>query len=152
MNIYEWNGSSLETRLSDGATLQDQDLVLWTDDWPHEDWRFIILSVLEKNPCPVDDEHKKLLVEAAAQFGDGINTGFYINSYTTKHCPTMEGVLEELRIGIQRLGEQRREEQQKLLQLQEPNDAEGLALKGKSPFAETMRTLTRLLSSYRRCY
>ena len=51
-----------------------------------------------------------LLREASAQFSDGINTGFYINSYTTKHCPTMEGVLENLRVGIERLEEQRKAE------------------------------------------
>ena len=32
MNIYEWNGSALETRLSEGATLEDEEPVLWTDD------------------------------------------------------------------------------------------------------------------------
>ena len=40
------------------------------------------------------------------EFCDGINTGFYINSYTTKQCPTMEGVLEEMRRGLERLQEQ----------------------------------------------
>ena len=39
---------------------------------------------------------------------------FYTNSYTTKHCPTMEGVLEELRTGIQRLENQRQDERRKL--------------------------------------
>ena len=41
-----------------------------------------------------------MLREAGAAFSDGINTGFYINSYTTKQCPTMEGVLEEMRRGL----------------------------------------------------
>ena len=44
-----------------------------------------------------------LELEAQAAFSDGLNTGFYINSYTTKQCPTMEGVLEEMRRGLERL-------------------------------------------------
>ena len=90
--------------------------------------------------------------EVSAQFSDGINTGFYINSYTTKHCPTMEGVLEEWRVGIQRLEELRHPERVKLESSTPVNEVQAQALKGKSPFAETMRTLTRLSSSYRRCY
>ena len=45
-----------------------------------------------------------------AAFADSINTGFYVNSYTTKQCPTMEGVLENLRQGLERLEAQREEE------------------------------------------
>eukprot|EP00969_Alexandrium_andersonii_P212527 9384398-Alexandrium_andersonii.AAC.1 len=44
---------------------------------------------------------EELELEAQAAFSDGLNTGFYINSYTTKQCPTMEGVLEELRRGLE---------------------------------------------------
>ena len=32
-------------------------------------------------------------------FSDGINSGFYINSYTTKPGPGLAGMLEELRKG-----------------------------------------------------
>ena len=92
------------------------------------------------------------LREASAQFGDGINTGFYINSYTTKHCPTMEGVLEELRVGIYRLEQQRQEERRKFEDSAATTEAQTMALQGRSPFADVMRTLTRLASSYRRCY
>ena len=49
-----------------------------------------------------------------AAFGDAINTGFYVNSYTTKQCPTMEGVLENLRQGLERLEEQRKVEKGEL--------------------------------------
>ena len=41
--------------------------------------------------------------EAVASFSDGLNTGFYNNAFTTKQCPTMDGVLEELRTGLERL-------------------------------------------------
>ena len=47
-----------------------------------------------------------------AAFADSINTGFYVNSYTTKQCPTMEGVLENLRQGLERLKAQRDQDQE----------------------------------------
>ena len=153
MNFYEWNGSSYERRLAEGASLEGEDPLIWPDTtWSQDEWRSIFLSLLEENASEAEDEDNDLLREAAAQFSDGINTGFYINSYTTKHCPTMEGVLEELRVGIQRLEDQRQEERQKIEVTEEANETEKLAAKGKSPFAETMRTLMRLSSSYRRCY
>ena len=46
-----------------------------------------------------------------AAFADSINTGFYVNSYTTKQCPTMEGVLEKLRQVLERLEAQREQEE-----------------------------------------
>ena len=62
------------------------------------------------------------------------------------------GVLEELRIGGTCSEEQRQEERQRLEDSKPTTEAQVLARKGKSPFAETMRTLSRLSSSYRRCY
>ena len=47
-------------------------------------------------------------------FADAINTGYYVNSYTTKQCPTMEGVLDHLRIGVSRLEEQKKREEDDL--------------------------------------
>ena len=38
-----------------------------------------------------DPRLQELLRQSVASFSDGINSGFYINSYTTKQCPTMEG-------------------------------------------------------------
>ena len=98
---------------------------------------------------------------STAAFADSINTGFYVNSYTTKQCPTMEGVLENLRQGLERLEDQRAQEEEELKRKRardeaalgrELSEAEQKAYKGKSPFAETMRTINRLSSSYRRCY
>ena len=40
---------------------------------------------------------------AKASFNDGVNTGYYINAYTANHCPTMDGTLEEMRRGIERM-------------------------------------------------
>ncbi len=94
-------------------------------------------------------------------FADSINTGFYLNSYTTKQCPTMEGVLENLRQGLERLEAQREQEKANLESQcaslentlgRELSKEELKQFKGKSAFAETMRTINRLNSSYRRCY
>ena len=124
----------------------------WQDCWSHAEWRDIFLGLLEQGARGSAAVGTDLLREVSAQFSDGINTGFYINSYTTKHCPTMEGVLEEWRVGIQRLEELRQQERCKLERSTPVNEVQALAQKGKSPFAETMRTLNRLSSSYRRCY
>ena len=43
-----------------------------------------------------------------------MNTGFYIHAYTTKLCPTMDGVLEELRARLERLNARREAEQARL--------------------------------------
>ena len=73
----------------------------------------------------------------------------------------MEGVLENLRQGLERLEDQRAQEEEELESKRardaaalgrELSEAELKAYKGKSAFAETMRTINRLSSSYRRCY
>ena len=95
--------------------------------------------------------------EARGAFSDGVNTGFYINTYTTKHCPTMEGVLEELRSGLSRMIDNRAE---RVRELQEKQEREGerltedevRTLKGKTRFGETLDVLKRLDASYKRCY
>ena len=78
-----------------------------------------------------------------------------IEAGVIQNCP--EGLLEELQRGLERLKEQRAQEQQKRRELAKKDliqlDAqEQRALKGKSAFAEAMTTLNRLSSSYRRCY
>ena len=82
-------------------------------------------------------------------FADGVNSGFYVNSYTTKQCPSMDGLMEELRKGIQRLEEERRVKER----ADEQISADAEATRSKSSlFANTLATLGRLSSSYRRCY
>ena len=95
--------------------------------------------------------------EVIASFSDGLNTGFYINAYTTKHNPTMEGVLEEMRRGLERLNQMREEAQARYQQSLHANqDATGaadvLAPRRKKAFGETLDVLKRLSASYRRCY
>ena len=115
------------------------------------------------SPCPRDCTCLQCDCTRAsiAAFADAINTGFYVNSYTTKQCPTMDGVLENLRQGLQRLEEQREKELEELAAKQkstaqalgrELTKEELKTFKGKTVFQETMRTLNRLNSSYRRCY
>ena len=133
----------------------------WGDELQPTEWREILLELYQK-PAPREVLHDETeedddgLEEAIAFFSDGINIGFYINSYTTKHCPTMDGVLEELRKGIARLEKQREAEALRLNEIVE-KVSKGLtcetpAPKKKSAFAETLNTLSRLQSSYRRCY
>ena len=152
MNVYEWNGSSYDPRLPEGASLEGKDPNRWKDSWTPEVWRDILLPLLARKTGDAGAADRGLLCETSAQFGDGINTGFYINSHTTKHCPTMEGVLEELRVGIKRLEQERQEERRKFEGSAVTTEAQIMALQGRSPFAEAMRTLTRLSSSYRRCF
>ena len=108
-------------------------------------------------PDVPDPDLENLLRLSVASFSDGVNTGYYINTYTTKACPTMDGVLEELRLGLERLQHQREQEAMRQKQVAEKDpclltEEDQKNLKGKSSFAEAMRTLNRLSSSYRRCY
>ena len=87
----------------------------------------------------------RLSGEAIAAFSDGLNTGFYINAYTTKHCPSMEGVLEEMRRGLVRLQHTRELTRQNLVE-------EGVPKRLRTAFGEALEVLKRLSASYRRCY
>ena len=115
MNVYEWNGEAYEERHPAGKTPERQEPTQWEDEWTSDEWRSIFLGLLEQDV--MDDgmqEDQELLKEAIASFSDGINTGFYINAYTTKHCPTMDGVLTEMRRGLERLEQAREAEQERL--------------------------------------
>ena len=65
----------------------------WTDDCSPEEWRDILLQCLTEEAAEspdaqgagtTPDDLDRLELEAQAAFSDGLNTGFYINSYTTK--------------------------------------------------------------------
>ncbi len=138
----------------------------WTGELSPSEWRDILLQCCSKQAADaegpdVSDIAQQLEEEANASFSDGINTGFYINAYTTKQCPTMDGVLEEMGRGLERLRQAREAEQERIkeeLEKQGPDAekqltiAERRALKGRSPFGQTMDVLKRLSASYRRCY
>ena len=123
----------------------------WTDNYSPEEWRGILLQCLtdpagSQGTQGADDTSAvagKLELDAQAAFSDGLNTGFYNNSYTTKQCPSMEGVLVEMRRGLERLQAQRQAQQEKMkLELQQRGDdpdkylsaADRRALGGKSKF------------------
>ena len=82
----------------------------WTDDCSPEEWRDILLQCLTADAESEDTEDAgaaaasadQLELDAQAAFSDSLNTGFYIDSYTTKQCPSMEGVLVEMRRGPER--------------------------------------------------
>ena len=197
MNTLEWNGTQFETR--PGAPSGDAPCA-WGEDLSPEEWRRIFLGCFDEagamtgsdrsaRTCSergAEDEaaprdagasspllsEGDMLREAGAAFSDGINTGFYINSYTTKQCPTMEGVLEEMRRGLERLQEQAAvvKEKQASAKTKQAAAAERASQEGDSAdphltpeeqqalstrttrFGETLRTLKRLSASYRRCY
>lgn len=156
MNKYQWNGEEYEER----PDLKKVSRIYGaTNSSPRNGetscWNFIKtpLGGSLQEDCEEDDDG---LEEATVSFSDGINTGFYIYSYTTKHCPSMDGVLEELRKGIARLTEQRGSEAFRLTEVAEEatkvlNCGAPIAKK-KSAFAETLASLSRLQFSYRRWY
>ncbi|CAJ1343981.1 unnamed protein product, partial [Effrenium voratum] len=128
MALYEWNGKEYEQRPSSCE-----------NDSVEEDWNDLPNAI------------SRGINEA---FCDGVNSGFYVNSYTTKAGPALAGMLEELSKGIQRLEAERQEREQ--AQVAETADAcaAGQPAPGRRAalFGETMKTLTRLSSSYRRCH
>jgi len=132
MGAFEWDGEQFLEREGGAAERQPMQ---WADEMTREQWRSAFLHAMERggdthgatklfkcSHCGCshhkepDDDHACTCLEceclraSIAMFADSINTGFYVNSYTTKQCPTMEGVLENLRQGLQRLEEQREQE------------------------------------------
>ena len=159
MKEYEWDGEQYVMRC------ESTEASKWEPELLATEWRDILLKCCSPDCDEADEGGSELLremeQESIASFSDGINTGFYINAYTTKQCPTMEGVLEEMRKGLDRLQQNREAAQQKIkedLEKRGPDAEKHLtleerkALKGKSSFASTMELLKRLSASYRRCY
>jgi hypothetical protein len=166
MNVYEWDGEEYVPRRAESSYTELPQQNKWEAELRPDEWRDIFLKcssgdVVGEGDPEIDDIVQQMKEEATASFSDGLNTGFYINAYTTKQCPTMDGVLEEMRRGLERLQQNRETEQQKIREEIEKQGldadkhltaAERKALKGRSPFAHTMDVLKRLSASYRRCY
>ena len=53
---------------------------------------------------PLLNSRRAIRCGISEAFCDGINSGFYINSYTTKPGPGLAGMLEELQKGLQTVG------------------------------------------------
>lgn len=166
MNVFEWGGEDYVPRRGYASEDMPSEGASFRDELSAEEWRSITLQCLQ---APDDEgavpEHTELAdeleQEAVASFSDGVNIGFYINAYTTRQCPTMGGVLEELRAGLQLLNARREAEQARVKEElaalgpdaeNRPSPAEKKALKGRSRFGETLDVLKRLSASYRRCY
>ena len=134
MGAYEWDGTEFVEREGNANTREP---VQWANEKTREEWRQTFLAALETvdtdrdedffkcDQCGAphhkergEDGHRCTCLEcecmraSIAAFADSINTGFYVNSYTTKQCPTMEGVLENLRQGLERLKAQRDQDQE----------------------------------------
>ena len=164
--MYEWDGDDYILRRRGAADDQSRQQTKWEAELSPQEWREIFLQccasdVDVQNDHEFDELVQELQGSATAAFSDGVNTGFYINSYTTKQCPSMDGVLEEMRKGLERLQHTREVEQDRIKKELEQQGAdaekylttaERKALKGRSPFAQTMDVLKRLSASYRRCY
>ena len=168
MGVYEWDAEEFVQRRSQSLPADKHEPEIWHTDRTHSEWREVFLEAMQcdvadgATDCTADCECVKCecLQASVASFADAINTGYYVNSYTTKQCPTMDGVLENLRRGLERVDAERAIEKDKLekdcVQLEKDlgrqlTIEESKPFKGKSAFAETMRTLNRLSSSYRRC-
>jgi len=93
-------------------------------------------------------------------FIDAHNTGFYINSYTTKVNPTMDNVLQRIMQGIRRLHTEWEEKAatEKTLQTELPRDGEDKTTADSADektsrqqaFRRALQTLNRLDTSFRR--
>ena len=177
MNTFEWSGANWVPRKPDPSdesyTCPRADLDAAPAAWfgaevTADGWRKALLAALAPRDSPPATEElgpllKKLEGEAHANYGDGLNTGFYINAYTTKHCPTMEGVLDEMRKGFERLEQTREEARARYeedVQARAASAAQGLTCSAdaavpkprKTAFGESLEVLKRLNASYRRCY
>ncbi|CAE7258426.1 unnamed protein product [Symbiodinium sp. CCMP2592] len=182
MARYEWNGETYEERVALGGAvggfLRDpsaDDVSLWVasagravadcslwagaiedgekpaaDDGP---WQLSDDTVF-RTSTKAEDLVKAIRCGVSEAFSDGANSGFYINTYTTKANPSLAGMLEELRRGIERLESERAVREQEAAEARRVAAEEGVVLKngrGKL-FRETRKTLSRLSSSYRRCH
>ena len=114
MNSYEWDGENWTERRPDKEPLGEEPLQ-WAGLSTAEEWRREVLQSLQADldtssqGSGSEEFHasSRLQGEVVEGFRDGLNTGFYINAYTTKLCPTMDGVLEEMRKGLERLRQTR---------------------------------------------
>ena len=164
MNHYEWDGEQWAPRRDESQGDLPGEPSLWVGGSCVEDWRALLLRCLRScSEGAGSMEHKelraRLMGQGIASFSDGLNTGFYINAYTTKHCPSMEGVLEEMRRGLDRMQQSREaarlryeEDLRARVAGECSSDAQVPAVKRRSAFGATLEVLKRLSASYRRCY
>ena len=112
MNTYEWDGENWVQRRADSECELDEASARWNNDVPVADWRKVLLHCLtgcqDDIACPEHRElYHKLEGAATVSFSDGLGIGCYINVYIMQHCPAIEGMLEEMRRGLERLQQTR---------------------------------------------
>jgi len=151
MNDYEWDGDDWLPRRAQGCEPLPDQPYLWDEDVSLEQWREVLLRCaaklsLHQPPASGATDVKPLMAELIAAFSDGLNTGFYINMYTTKQLPSMEGVLEEMRRGLERLQQMR--DARAAASVSEGDQSR----RRPGKFSETLEVIKRLSASYRRCY
>ena len=138
-----------------------------TSDYAHEiivctDWHEWFLELAGKGQTS-DHELSDTLKDikaaskaaALAAFVDSHNTGYYVNSYTTKLNPTMDGVLSKLMDSVRRLNADWEEEETRMKNAASDDpagngstDAAGTTRRQK--YRRTMQMLMRFESSFRR--
>ena len=95
----------------------------------------------------MDQERDRFFAAASsassAMFVDAHNTGYYVNSYTTKLNPTMDSVLRNLLDGVRRL-------QQEWRSTDDGEPTMDAASRGKQGFRRTMQVLGRFETCFRR--
>ena len=106
MAHYEWTGTAYEVR---GA--QPPEAISWLSraDLAKEfrqSWLYACSressSDMQTEEAPPEETLsllRQIRVGINEAFCDGVNSGFYVNSYTTKPGPALAGMLEELRKG-----------------------------------------------------
>ena len=124
MGAYEWDGEAFEER--EGVSKM-RSPSQWGQGKAPEEWRQIFLAALESQrgapdaqmlicaECgaphhkePGEDGHLceclecECLRASIAAFADSINTGFYVNSFTTKQCPPWKA--SSIREPLSRIG------------------------------------------------
>ena len=95
MGVYEWDGEKFVEREAGRTHGEMRDPEQWRDDMTRSEWREAFLAALNRDELDNDVVHDstceclkcECIKASIAAFADAINTGFYVNSYTTKQCP-----------------------------------------------------------------
>ena len=119
------------------------------------DWPCILRDLGELHADNLEsdatDQQKELLKVASRAssdiFVDAHNTGYYINSYTTKLNPGMDNVLEKLLDGVRRLRHEWSESEEAKLR---NSSSEVSGDKRKENFRKTVQVLSRFETCFRR--
>ena len=93
MGVYGWDGETFVPRDPSRALGQPREPIIWREEYTGEKWRDVFISALnvdvDVEPClpNCDCLQCECTKASISAFADAINTGFYVNSYTTKQCP-----------------------------------------------------------------